>query len=228
MSAAPARNSKRWFWPVIIGGVAIVAILAIVLGSRGGDGGNSGGTGATGSKHIEVAKVVDVTGKALPEFQTSAGDAAIGERAPTLEGVDFSSAAVTVGGSSGKPQVISFVAHWCPHCQREVPIIVSLARQGVFDGVELAAVATGTRPDAPNYPPSEWLSREQWRGTILVDTAEGTAAKAYGLTGYPLLTFIAADGSVAGRWSGEMEPADLQANVEALKAGRPLPMTLVR
>ena len=47
MSAAPARNSKRWFWPVIIGGVAIVAILAIVLGSRGGDGGNSGGTGAT-------------------------------------------------------------------------------------------------------------------------------------------------------------------------------------
>ena len=55
---------------------------AIVLGSRGGDGGNSGGTGATGSKHIEVAKVVDVAGKALPEFQTSAGDPAIGERAP--------------------------------------------------------------------------------------------------------------------------------------------------
>ena len=146
----------------------------------------------------------------------------------TLEGVDFSSAAVTVGGSSGKPQVISFVAHWCPHCQREVPIIVSLARQGVFEGVGLSAVVTGTRQDAPNYPPSDWLSREQWSGTILVDTAEGTAAKAYGLTGYPLLTFIAADGSVAGRWSGEMEPADLQANVEALKAGRPLPMTLVR
>ena len=41
MSAAPARNSKRWFWPVIIGGVAIVAILAIVLGSRGGDGGRN-------------------------------------------------------------------------------------------------------------------------------------------------------------------------------------------
>ncbi|MFM9014446.1 MAG: TlpA family protein disulfide reductase, partial [Gemmatimonadota bacterium] len=129
-----------------------------------------------------------------------------------------------LGGASGKPQVIVFFAHWCPHCQREVPIIVSLAKGGTFDGIALGGVSTGTTDQAVNYPPSAWLDRVGWPAPVLVDTANQTAAEAYGLTGYPFLVFVNEDGTVAGRWSGEMPEADLEAVVEAFKAGTtPLP-----
>ena len=52
-----------------------------------------------------------------------------------------------------------FLAHWCPHCQAEVPRIVTLAKAGAFDGLDVASVATGTSSQYPNYPPSAWLAR---------------------------------------------------------------------
>ena len=51
---------------------------------------------------------------------------------------------------------------------------------------------------------------------VLVDTADQTAAKAYGLSGYPYLVFVNEDGTVAGRWSGEMPEANLKAVVEVV------------
>ena len=58
---------------------------------------------------------------------------------------------------------IWFVAHWCPHCQAEVPRIVALAEQGRLpEGVDVAAVSTAVDATAPNYPPSAWLDRVGW------------------------------------------------------------------
>lgn len=222
MSANRARNSRSWLWPAIFAGVAAVIALAFVLSSGGtSDGGSTTTTNANGG---EIAKKVTVDGAALPEFSESVDDPAIGEAAPKLIGNNFAGAPLTVGGASGKPQMVVFVAHWCPHCQREVPIIVNLAKGGTFDGVELSGVATGTSKDAPNYPPSDWLETVGWPAPVLVDTADQTAAKAYGLTGYPYLVFVNADGTVAGRWSGEMPESDLRAVIDAFKAGTsPLP-----
>ena len=216
MSANRARNSRTWLWPAIIAGVVAVVALALVLSSGGKTKSrNSGG---------EIAKKVTVDGTALPEFSESVDDPAIGEAAPKLVGNNFAGDPVTLGGASGKKQVIVFFAHWCPHCQREVPIIVSLAKAGTFKGVELGGVSTGTSKEAPNYPPSDWLSTVGWPAPVLVDTANQQAAKAYGLTGYPYLVFVNADGTVAGRWSGEMPEADLESVVKAFKAGTsPLP-----
>jgi thiol-disulfide isomerase/thioredoxin len=223
MSTNRARNSRPWLWPVIIGGAAIVVLLAIVL-SGGKDGGGGGTTTTTNANGGEIAKKVTVEGTALPEFQQPAPDPAIGEAAPKLIGNNFAGAPVTLGGASGKPQIVTFFAHWCPHCQREVPIIVRLERQGVLEGIELGGVSTGTSKDAPNYPPSDWLERVGWPAPVLVDTANQTAAKAYGLSGYPFLVFVDAEGKVVGRWAGEMPEDDLKAVIEAFKAGTtPLP-----
>lgn len=223
MSANRARNSRSWLWPAIIVGVIAVVALAFVL-SSGGSSDNGGSTTTTNANGGEIAKKVTVDGAALPEFSSSVDDPAIGEAAPKLVGKNFVGGPVTLGGASGKQQVVVFFAHWCPHCQREVPIIVSLAKDGVFDGLELGGVSTGTSADAPNYPPSDWLETVGWPAPVLVDTADQTAAKAYGLTGYPYLVFVNADGTVAGRWSGEMPESDLKAVVEAFKAGdEPLP-----
>ena len=59
---------------------------------------------------------------------------------------------------------------------------------------------------------------------MLVDTASGTAANAYGLTGYPLMVFVDADGKVVGRTSGEVSEEDLQVIFTALAAGETLPI----
>lgn len=218
-----AGRSNKWLWPSIIGGLVVIGVLAISLGGGGKNKTGNSTNGRGSNNKIEIAKVVEVSGTALSDFKTTINDSAIGKKAPTLHGADFDGKSVTAGGASGKPQVVTFIAHWCPHCQREVPIIIDLKNKGVFDGVELTGVATGTRSDAPNYPPSAWLTSAKWDAPVLVDTATSTAGSAYGLTGFPMLVFVNADGTVAGRWSGEMEASNLQAVVEAFKAGKKMP-----
>jgi cytochrome c biogenesis protein CcmG, thiol:disulfide interchange protein DsbE len=135
----------------------------------------------------------------------------------------FDGSGVTIA-PNGKPQAIVFVAHWCPHCQAEVPRLVALAKQGVFDGVDVTAVATGTNPGYPNYPPSAWLQREKWPFAAMADSPQFAAATAFGLNAYPYFVLVGADGKVAGRATGEVTDADVKANVKALKDGKPLPL----
>jgi hypothetical protein len=59
----------------------------------------------------------------------------------------------------------------------------------------------------------------------MADNAAGTAGKAYGLTGYPYFVLVNADGTVAGRGSGELPADQIEANIEALKAGDDLPIS---
>lgn len=149
-----------------------------------------------------------VTGELLPTRSDEGTDKAIGRAAPVVEGRAPDNATVLIGGP-GKPTVVAFVAHWCPHCQKEVPVIVSAAKAGAFGDVRLVAVATGTNKQAPNYPPVAWLERESWTGEVILDDKDASAARAYGLSGYPFLVAINANGKVVGRTSGELPREDL-------------------
>ena len=100
--------------------------------------------------------------------------------------------------------LLVFVAHWCPHCQVEVPRLVDLyGGEAELDGVELVAVATGSDPSAENYPPGDWLASEGWPGRTMVDDEQASAMLAYGGGSYPYLLAIDADGNVVARTSGE-------------------------
>jgi thiol-disulfide isomerase/thioredoxin len=182
----------------------------------------SGGGGNSSGK-LEVAKSVKVDGTALPVLANPASDQAVGKTAPGLSGQGFSRGPVSIT-NDGKPHVVVFVAHWCPHCQAEVPRIVAMARAGQTSGVAMTAVATGTNENAPNYPPSAWLEDTGWPYPVLVDTSSGTAARAYGLAAYPYLVFVDANGKVAARVTGEVAPADLQRMFAALAAGKAVPI----
>ena len=59
--------------------------------------------------------------------------------------------------------MVVFLAHWCPHCQAEVPELVELAKEGVFDGVDVTAVATGTPTRTPQLP-AVGVARERRSG----------------------------------------------------------------
>jgi thiol-disulfide isomerase/thioredoxin len=216
-AAAKQRRNRMILW----GGLAVIVVIAIVVAVVASGGGDS----ASATK-FETAPV-KVSGTPLPAFDSSASsDPAVGKTVPTLTGSSVGDGgAVTIGPDTGggEPQAIVFVAHWCPHCQAEVPRLVALAKQGVFDGVKVSAVATATNPDADNYPPSAWLKTVDWPFPALADSKTGTAATAYGLPAFPYFVLVNADGTVAGRATGEVSDADVKADIKALKAGDPLP-----
>jgi cytochrome c biogenesis protein CcmG/thiol:disulfide interchange protein DsbE len=206
-------------FPAVLIGIVVAGVVAVVLAATGDDG-RSGRPGAT----VEVASDVSVEGAPLPDYPPSGRDPAVGKAAPTIRSVDFRGRRVTAGGATGSPYALVFLAHWCPHCQAEVPRLVSIGGGGRIQGVDVVGVATGTSRTSPNYPPSAWLDREGWDYAVVVDDDRASAANAYGLTGYPFMVFVDASGTVVGRISGEVSEDDLKAIFTALAEGRQLPL----
>ena len=124
---------------------------------------------------------IDVEGAPLSPLPDAGTDPAVGTEAPIVAGIDGDEAPTAIGGP-GEPTIVAFLAHWCPHCNAELPLLVDLQQDGTFDGVRTVAVLTGTNSAAPNYPPVSWLEDSGWSGDVLLDDESSTAAAAYGLT----------------------------------------------
>ena len=154
---------------------------------------------------------VRITGTALPVMPESGTDAGIGSKVPVVNGYNFNGDAVSLDvAASGTPTMVVFLAHWCPHCNREIPRILEWAStNGVPDGLRIVGVATGSRNDYPNWPPSAWLADMGWKWEKLADTQDGQVFSAYGGTSFPTMVLVGPDGTVRNRFSGEVEIADL-------------------
>jgi thiol-disulfide isomerase/thioredoxin len=119
--------------------------------------------------------------------------------------------------------MVVFLAHWCPHCNAEIPVLLEWQEAGrIPDDLAIVGVSTGVNEAAPNYPPDEWLTDMGWPWPVLADSpptneSAGTAADAYGVNAYPFFTIVDDDGTVLLRGSGEKSLDELDALVsEAL------------
>ncbi len=138
----------------------------------------------------------------------------VGMPAPTITGRSFDDSAVRIDGT--EPTVVVVMAHWCPHCQAEIPRIVDAYRAGKLpDGVRVIGVATANTTERGNFPPAAWLDRESWPFAVMVDDEDGTAMHALGVSGFPTIVAIGADGTVRAHTSGENELSGLQATWNA-------------
>jgi thiol-disulfide isomerase/thioredoxin len=100
---------------------------------------------------------------------------------------------------------IVVLAHWCPHCQAELPGLVELIAQGrVPEGVSVVGLSTAIDAVRPNYPPSAWFEREGWTQPTLTDDASSRALDALGLSTFPGFVFVDGQGAVALRLTGEI------------------------
>jgi cytochrome c biogenesis protein CcmG, thiol:disulfide interchange protein DsbE len=185
--------------PVVALAIGLIVVLGIVaiIASRG-----STKKGTTNG--LQETRPVTVTGTPLPRLPDSGADPAVGMPAPEVRGSTFAGQPVAIV-HDGRPELVMFVAHWCPHCQREVPLLASWLRSnGNPQGVDLYTVATGTSPDQPNYPPSAWLQREGWTVPTMADDSNDSAADAFGLSAYPFFVAVDSSGRVEARASGEL------------------------
>jgi len=150
---------------------------------------------------------VEVTGAILPRFAGET-DLAIGMAAPELTGFDFEGTRVAIT-NDGKAKIILFVAHWCPYCQQEVPVVRDwFGTTELPADIDVYSVSTLTDFSRSNYPPRTWFEQESWNVPLIVDDDLDTAAGAFGLNAVPFWVFIDTNGIVTGRHAGGGVPAD--------------------
>jgi len=216
-------GSKTTWW--IAGGVGIVIVIALVAAiaiTSKKDSSSGTGTGAAGTvvptPAISVGEVT-VTGAPVAQAPDGSADPALGKPVPQVSGQQFDGTKLTIP-AAGTPKVVMFVAHWCPHCQKEVPELSKhWAQVGLPSGVDLYAVATSTSESKPNFPPGKWLRDENWPVKTIADDTNGSAANAYGVTGFPYFVAVDAQGNVVLRMSGEITLDQFQQLVDAAKSG---------
>ena len=135
---------------------------------------------------------------------------ATGETAPEVIGQDFDGNEVRIE-NDGRAKAIVLLAHWCPHCQNEVPAVQAwLDSGGGVDGVDIYSISTAMASGRENYPPSEWLDREGWTVPVIRDDSNDSIHTAYGAGGFPFWVFVNSDGTVAVRVAGATTIAELE------------------
>ena len=237
LSPTPPKHNLLWLW-VGLGAVVVLALGFAVL-SSGDDAdlsvGSVPGTDQSGPVVTTADQTaapdevppdeaqgevwpVTVTGAALEAFDSEGTDPAIGQTAPTLSGYTFDGSAVAIDPSKG-PVMLVYLAHWCPHCNREIPELLAWKASGAVPAdLQVVAVTTAVDPTRPNYPPSKWIVDMQWTWPVLADSQTQDAAVAMGLTSYPFVVILDTDGKVLTRWGGERGADGIQQAVDAALA----------
>ena len=208
--------------------VLVVTIGVVVVSSSGDDedvaiAGRDRDTSAPSDDTLNPADIAApiIEGDELATFEDFADDPAIGETIPTITGTDYDGTPVVI--EPGKPQIIVVMAHWCPHCQAEIPRIVDWNDEGLVpDELAIVGVSTAVDEARGNYPPPSWLDRERWPFPVIADDAPGTALRALGANSFPTMIAVGADGRVALRVSGEAEQDQFEELVEAALRGAPV------
>jgi cytochrome c biogenesis protein CcmG/thiol:disulfide interchange protein DsbE len=205
---------------IVVGVIVLVVGLAgaAVLLSGGDDEGSVSAPGATSgeaSGDLEQTRPVEVIGDPLASLsEVVDADPAIGQAMPVVEGAGFDGQAMSIGGPTDGPTLYVFLAHWCPHCNDEIPELIELdERGGVPDDVDVVAISTAVDPSGPNYPPSQWLVDKTWpaQWPVMADDDASTSFVVNGGGGFPYLMIVDADGNVLDRASGTKSADELDA-----------------
>ena len=184
---------------IIAGAVVLVLGLAIAIGVT-----LSSEPVAAGLPEGEIS----VVGDSLPQYAAENDDnVALGLAATTFSAPDHNSEIFQLE-KNGNSKALLFLAHWCPHCQREVPVVQRfIDSNGVPPGIDVIAVATSIDRGRDNYPPQEWLEREGWSEIQIYDL-DREIGEAYGLNAFPYWVFLDKDLNVIARRTGNL-PEDM-------------------
>ena len=140
-----------------------------------------------------------------------ATDPAIGTEPPTVTGTNFDGSEISIT-DDGRAKAIYFLAHWCQHCQAEVPRVTELIDGGKQPAdLDIYAVSTDIRPERGNYPPVRWFDVEGFQPPVIRDSDTSEAYVNFGPSGFPYAVYVNADNEIVARSSGELDVASIEA-----------------
>lgn len=165
--------------------------------------------------------VVTVSGTALSTFTSGQTDTALGLAVPRIEGVDFEGRPQVIS-ANGKGKLIVALAHWCPYCQQELPVLSDWYASADLPGdIEVFVLSVFASPERSNFPPGPWLAQEAWTGPVLADDTSGSLATALGIASVPYNLLVAPDGTVAARITGGLSVEQLDDAIDYLLTWEP-------
>lgn len=165
---------------------------------------------------LENSPALTTVGEALPQLENGVPDPVVGSAAPVMTGQTFDGTDISIGGPTDGPTMLVFLAHWCPHCNDEIPEILKLDSDGDLPAeLNVVGVSTAVRSDADNFPPSQWIDAKGWEWPVLADTASAEAFQTFGGNGFPFAVMLNAEGNVLARKSGSGSAAQIKEWIDA-------------
>lgn len=135
-------------------------------------------------------------------------DVAVGDKAPDFKLDSLDGKTIKLSDYTNKPTLLVFWVSWCPHCQREVPVIQKVYTDlkgkgmnvvGVNVDEELDDAKTFVKDNKVTFPNAQGLSDE---GRKVLDT--------YAVEGVPTIFIIDKTGKVTVTEVGEMSEANIR------------------
>ena len=204
--ANPDAGSNRLFTLAIIGVLVLgLGAIACVVTAR-----------EAVTVGDQVAPIT-IEGDVLPPMANSglsanaSSDPTIGTQMPTVTGTDFAGNEVVIT-DDGRAKAVYFLAHWCPHCQAELPRIVELVDDGKQpDNLDIYAISTSVDASRGGaYPPQTWFDREGYSGFVIRDSGSNSAFSHFGGGGFPYAVYVDANNNIVARSSGELQPEAIE------------------
>lgn len=210
--ASVQRSKTPMIVGISVGIILLLLVVAIIISAAQGEDESLKDAAPYQSATVDGAAL------AVQADDASTPDGAVGSQAPAVHGKTFTGDPVDIT-ADGRPKAVMFFAHWCPHCQAELPKITKWMKQSASKyHVDFYAVATGTSPAKANYPPAAWFKKVGYPGKVIADDSANSIGNAYGLASYPYLVFLDGKDRLVARTSGETPMTDFENFVQRATA----------
>jgi len=196
-ASRPQKGARNWPRIAIPAAIVVVVMAAAVAVSALTSNGGKADQGVSVAGPARSSSIP--AGSPLPQYT-----------APALGGGQISWASYR-----GGPTVLVLWAPWCAECERELPIVVRVARQ--FPAARLTSIVTAVGQE-PGPTPAQYMRLHGYTFPVALDSQGQKLADALGLTGYPLVYYVYSDGIVARATIG-VAPASVVRELMAQIAG---------
>ncbi len=120
----------------------------------------------------------------------------VGSEAPAFTAETVGDGEVSVGGGSAGATILVFFATWCPHCNKEAPIISDL--EGWYEDLRVVMIGIDDEDDPEKV--REFVERYGIVGPAVYQPSLGST---YQVSGYPTTYVLDGNDTIVAAHSGE-------------------------
>ena len=121
-----------------------------------------------------------------------------GTQAPDFTADTVDGGNVSVGGGNSDATMLVFFASWCPHCQKEAPIISDLENE--YDNLKIIMIGIDTAQGDNPEKVSEFVQKYDIQSPAVYQPSLGAQ---YQVSGYPTVYVLDGSGKIVGANTGE-------------------------